>query len=171
MSIHTNLYPLLAGLLIILTLAACVPATPATQPPAAPTPDPNQPVSSTPGSSDPVPAQPANPYAPQPGDEKLPRGEVFIDSMDLLVMESYPPQFRLALAGNLPTPCHQLRIQLNDPDAAGKIEVEVYSLTDPDRMCTQVLQPFDAALPLQYPAGKYTLWVNGQQVGTMDVPG
>ena len=191
MSIHSTLYPFLAGILLAITLAACtptpltpVPVDPTAQPaapskPAPPAASPPSPPPPTPTSPSPpsrmcleaVPAQPANPFAPQPGDEKLQRGSIYLDSTHLLVMESYPPQYRLALAGSLPTPCHQLRIQLHEPDTAGKIEVDVYSLTDPDRMCMQVLQPFDAAIPLQYPAGKYSLWVNGQQAGTLDVPG
>jgi hypothetical protein len=169
MTINLPVYPLLAVILLV-TIAACSPAVPA-EPPVSSSPDPDEPVTSSPGDSGgAVPSGPANPYAPQPGDEKLTRGEAFVNSADLLVLESFPPQFRLSLAGDLPTPCHQLRVQISEPDAAGKIEVEVYSLADPERMCIQVLQPFEASLPLDYLPGKYTLWLKGAQIGAMDVP-
>lgn len=36
-------------------------------------------------------------YMPQPDDSNFTRGEVFIDSTDLLIMESYPVQIALDL--------------------------------------------------------------------------
>lgn len=111
----------------------------------------------------------SNSYAPQPGDGALTRGNVYLDSTDLLTMESYPLQFMLALKGSLPTPCHQLRVFANHPDAENKIIVDVYSVTQADTMCAQVLQPFEVNFPLgSFPAGHYTLWVNGQLIAEFD---
>ena len=185
MSINNALFPLLAAMLQLVVLAACTPEsqnqaptvvlvpptfaptqTPAipTEPPAIPTP-----ISPGPGDSVNIPPQSVNPYAPQPGDENMQRFPAFIDKMDILAAESYPLQYRLELAGSLPTPCHLLRISNQEPDPSGNIYMEVYSL-DPGQMCIQVLQPFDATLPLQYPPGQYTLWINTQQIGTLDIP-
>jgi hypothetical protein len=109
------------------------------------------------------------PYAPRPGDSALLRGKVYLESTDLLIMESFPIQVALNLKGSLPTPCHQLRAQVSDPDAGNRIAVEVYSLSDPGEVCIQVLEPFEASLPLgSFPAGHYTLTVNGEQVGEFD---
>ncbi|MCB0118663.1 MAG: hypothetical protein KDD72_06510 [Anaerolineales bacterium] len=107
-----------------------------------------------------------NPYAPSPADEALTRGNVYIDSVELLTLESYPLQFMLSIKGNLPTPCNQLRISAGQPDATNnRIDVEVYSVANPDRMCTQVLSPFEANYPLgSFPTGKYSIWVNGEMV-------
>jgi len=55
------------------------------------------------------------PYLPQAGDEAMNRSQVFIDTADLMILESYPPQFRLHIAGNLPDPCHQLRVDIRPP--------------------------------------------------------
>ena len=108
-------------------------------------------------------------YLPDPGDANLMRDVVYLDSTDLLTMESFPLQFSLVLKGNLPTPCHNLRIAANEPDAENKIVVDVYSVIDPNTTCIMVLEPFEANLPLgSYPAGHYSLWVNGRQVAEFD---
>ena len=114
--------------------------------------------------------QPAvNPLAPQPGDENRVRGEIFLQEASLVIRESFPPQVSLTLRGDLPTPCHALRAVLNPPDGENKIIVEAYSVVDPDRICTQVLQPFEESLDLgTYPGGHYTVWVNGEMAGEFD---
>jgi len=110
-----------------------------------------------------------NPYAPQPADLSLARGEVFIQEKGLLIRESYPPQISLSLSGDLPTPCHQLRVQINEADQAHRIAVEAYSIVDPDMMCTQVLKPFTAHVDLgTFPSGHYSVLVNGELAGEFD---
>ncbi len=111
----------------------------------------------------------SNSYAPQPGDGALTRGNVYLDSTELRTMESYPLQFMLALKGNLPTPCNQLRVAVSLPDSENKIIVDVYSEIQADAICAQVLQPFEENFPLgSFPAGHYTLWVNGELVTEFD---
>jgi hypothetical protein len=102
-------------------------------------------------------------------DSNLSRGGVFLDSVELLVMESYPPQFTLALKGNLPTPCHQLRVEVSPPDSDNKVMVEVFSVVNPDVICIQTLKPFELNHPLgSFPSGAYSLWVNGAFVTEFD---
>jgi len=102
-------------------------------------------------------------YIPNPGDASLLRGEVYLDSVDLLTLESFPLQFTLILKGSLPTPCHKLRIAISPPDAENKILVDIYSLTNPDEICVQMLEPFEVNFPLgSFPSGTYSLWVNGE---------
>jgi hypothetical protein len=106
-----------------------------------------------------------------PGDEAMDRGSVFIDSAEVVLMESDPVQIRLLLQGNLPTPCHQLRAEVSPPDDQNRIMVDVYSLVDPEVVCTQVLEPFEAGIPLgAYVEGDFSVSVNGDQVGTFDLP-
>ena len=108
-------------------------------------------------------------YAPRAGDDALQRSNAYIDSADILTMESYPLQFAVVLMGNLPTPCHKLRVAYNQPNAENKIELEVYSVADPNAVCAQMLNPFEQNIPLgSFPAGHYTVWVNGEQVGEFD---
>ncbi|MEW6094608.1 MAG: hypothetical protein AB1531_11665 [Chloroflexota bacterium] len=145
--------PLFVSLIIFL-LAACTfnsPDVPVTHEPG----DPNPPVE--------------NPYAPRPGDDALMRGEVYLDLAEILVMESYPVQISLHLAGNLPNPCHELRLVVGEPNSENQIEIEAYSLADPMTICVAMLEPFDINLNLgSFPSGHYIVLVNGEQIGTFD---
>ncbi len=152
-------------LLFTLTLSACAPAADQTgSSPTEPVTDPNAPVDSglDPAGS----TMPSNEnFAPMPSDEGMTRGEAYLDDVELLTLESYPPQFTLNIKGNLPTPCYQLRIAVSEPDAENKVNVEIYSIADPDQTCTQVLAPFEVNYSLgTFPTGTYSLWVNGEKV-------
>jgi inhibitor of cysteine peptidase len=157
-------------LLIVLLLAACAPTT--SNPdqsgnnPNQPVDDPNRPTSS----DDPVIIpQKFDNTIPRPADKNLLRGNAYVESADLLTMESYPLQFMLVVSGNLPTPCDQLRVDVRPPDAENQIVVEVYSVVEPDKMCTEVLQPFSINIPLgSFPSGHYSVWVNGEQAAEFD---
>ena len=140
-----------------------------TTPAASNTVPPDTAVTSPPKSTMPSNQPPVNSLAPQPGDENLVRSEIFVQEASLVIRESFPPQVSLTLRGDLPTPCHALRSILNPPDGENKIIVEAYSVVDPDRICTQVLQPFEESLDLgTYPGGHYTVWVNGEMAGEFD---
>jgi len=105
-------------------------------------------------------------WEPQPGDEALEKGQAFVDDSQILVLESFPPQYRLTLKGNLPTPCHSLRVRVPPPDDQKRILVEVYSIFDPAEMCIQVLKAFEVSIPLNPTPGEtFTILVNGKLVG------
>ena len=109
-----------------------------------------------------------------PAQPTTPGGAIYVDSAGLMVMESYPVQVRLWLAGNLPTPCHSLEYQVAAPDAQNRIHVTAYSTADPAAMCAQVLQPFEEsiAIPMEGTAdGTYSVWLNGELVGEFSYPG
>lgn len=130
---------------------------------------PSYPNASYPNSSEPNQPQQnsviPNDYAPQQFDESLTRGDVFLDFKEVISQESSPLQFTLHLTGSLPTPCSQLRIAVSPPDIENKVLVEAYSVSNPDRICTQVIAPFDVNIPLgSFPTGKYTLWINLEMV-------
>jgi hypothetical protein len=85
------------------------------------------------------------------------------------VQGSNPAHYLLSLKGNLPTPCHALRVKVNPPDATNRIMVEVYSLTNPNKMCAEVLKPFEQTIDLGgFPTGHYTVFVKGRLVGEFD---
>lgn len=148
--------PIFLLMIFILALSACVPVS-SDDAVSYPEPDPSNPVDST------MPED--NNYAPKPEDAGLIRGEAYVDSTELLTLESFPLQFMLNLKGNLPTPCNQLRIAVSPPDAENKVNVEVYSVSSPDEICVQVLAPFEVNYSLgSFPAGTYSLWVNGTKV-------
>lgn len=108
-------------------------------------------------------------YAPQAGDAALTRGPAFVDEQTLVVRESAPPQYSLELVGSLPSPCHQLRVAVGQPQADGTLKIEVYTVVDPNQMCAQVLKDFKASVPLSPPpAGQtYTVLVNDAPAGEL----
>jgi len=111
------------------------------------------------------------PLLPQAGDDDLERGEVFIDTYTLLTMESYPPQFALVIRGSLPTPCHELRAVVEQPDDQNRIMIETYSVFDPEEACILVLQPFEVSIALgSFPVGEYSVYVDGKQVAEFTSP-
>ena len=108
---------------------------------------------------------------PAPEDKKLVSGPAFIESADVDTVESNSSQVQLVVIGNLPTPCHALRMVVSDPDKENKIAINAYSVTDPETMCIQVLEPFSVIVPLKnLEAGKYTVVVNGEQVAEFELP-
>ena len=150
-----------AMILFVLLVAACSPTVTRT-------PDLDSPVTSPPaGIQTEEPS--AMPYAPQPNDANFVRELIFIEELGLLIRESYPPQIALGISGNLPTPCHQLRAVISAPDAENKINVDVYTVVDPNLMCAQVLKPFSETIELgTFPSGHYSVWVNDQLAGEFD---
>lgn len=149
-------------LFLVLLVASCAP-------PLAPTPGADTAVTSPPVDSMPTNEPITNPFAPQPGDESLTRGNVYINEASLIIRESFPPQISLTLSGDLPTPCNQLRVEVKPPDGEKKIVVDVYSVVDPSQICMQVLEPFDAVIDLgTFPTGHYMVWVNGEMAGEFD---
>lgn len=128
------------------------------------TPKPEDPNATAPPAGSPLP--PLNSYAPAKGDESLTRADVYIDSLEILVQESFPLQYQLQVKGSLPTPCHSLRAVVDEPNKQSEIHVQLYSLVEPDYICTQVLEPFEAVIPIgSYVRGTFTIIVNGSEVG------
>ena len=114
-------------------------------------------------------ADPDNPYAPLPIDKDLLTDKVYIQSSEVPLLVNFPPEFGLALHGSLPTPCHFLRVKINPPDEKNNIYIEVYSVTNPEVVCAQTLQSFDANIPLKnLIPGHYLIWVNGEKISEID---
>lgn len=110
-------------------------------------------------------------FSPLSIDKDFNRGPAFVDNADIVLKESFPVQVELVLIGNLPTPCHQLRVVTADPDADGLIEIEVYSVSDPEKMCIQVLEPFEALVPLgDFTEGNYTISINEEPGSEFKIP-
>jgi hypothetical protein len=104
-------------------------------------------------------------FLPRDDDARLQSGPVYVNTADLLILESYPSQFVLVVAGELPDPCHALRMKVGEPQEDGQIAVSLYSVRDPDMMCAAVLQPFDVNIPLgSFPSGMYQVYLNGEKV-------
>ncbi|MCU0280942.1 MAG: hypothetical protein MUE66_03760 [Acidimicrobiia bacterium] len=90
------------------------------------------------------------------------RFPVYIDGVEILLLESWPVQVKAVIRGTLPTPCHNLVWNLGEPGADGRIVLSVFSTVDLDQVCTQVLHPFEQTIDVgSFTSGAYTLIVNG----------
>ena len=148
--------------IILMMMTACTPALEATLPP-------DTVITSPPQDDMTAQAPEEDPLLPQPGDSKFRRANVYIQEVGLVIRESYPPQISLNISGELPTPCHRLRATVNEPDVNNKINVDVYTIVNPDLMCTEDLKPFSESIDLgTFPSGHYSVWVNGESAGEFD---
>jgi hypothetical protein len=155
-------------LLICVLLAACVPAQrPISE--VGTTNPPDTAVTSPPEQTMPANEPPPNPFSAKPDDAKLVRQKAFVQESDVVIRESYPPQISVNLSGDLPTPCNQLRVDIGKPTSDNKINIDVYSVIDPNIMCTEVVQPFEESISMGvFPAGHYSVFVNGELAGEFD---
>ena len=156
-------------MLLVISLSAC--STISTPDDLEPTPAPNDPVTGLPGQ-----VEEPTPDVVDPGGKDLVRGNAYINSAELVIMESFPIQVMLSLTGELPTPCDNFAYKIADPDESNQIHVEVYSLGEADAICIQVLAPFEenisiSSLNTPLEDGSYTVWVNGELVGEFNYPG
>lgn len=109
-----------------------------------------------------------NPFAPVSADKKWVSSKAYLEFSEVVVKNK---KVSLALAGSLPTPCHKLRVLIPDPNEDNQIQVEVYSVANPDEVCVQVLAPFEAEIALDaFEEGEYTVWVNGEEIGDFQGP-
>lgn len=110
-------------------------------------------------------------YSPRPGDEQMRRDQVFLELEKSLisVTGTQPVQVSVLLVGNLPDPCHHLRVVNPGPDADHKIDLEVYSLVPTGVRCITVIKSFQAIIPLgTLTTGHYTIRVNSENLGEFD---
>ena len=148
-------------LLLGLFLSACSAAQP--QQPSEPvqveTPIPDQPVDSSPSPT------------PEPtAGGSMRTGPIYVDEVELVMMESYPVQVRLILRGSLPNPCSSFAWGVEEPDSQGRIVVQAYSLQEADLACIQVLEPMEESLPLgAFTQGSFSVWLNGERVAEFEL--
>ena len=115
--------------------------------------------------------QSSNPYAPQPGDSAMMRGDIRLVSAGVRLAESYPPQVFLHFEYFQPTPCFSLRVKPSQPDAQKQIHITAYAVAEKDKPCAlmALATPLKADLALgSFPKGHYTVWLNGSNVGDFD---
>lgn len=104
------------------------------------------------------------------GDEPLgpmpAHGPVYVDSADIIQLESFPVRVMLEVKGQLPNPCHTAVWRVADPTADGRIDVTLSSQAPQDQVCIQMVKPVVLRIPLgSFTQGSYSVWLNGQLVG------
>jgi hypothetical protein len=107
----------------------------------------------------------SSPEANPTGD---PVDPVYVDTVDILYLESYPVQVHLVVTGSLPTPCHEPAWEVQNLGDA--IDVQLWSLADADRLCITVLEPFELSIPLgSFETADMPVLLNGEVVGRVEV--
>lgn len=113
-------------------------------------------------------AQPTPTLAPTPA---LPtEGSATVDSIELMIMESFPVQVSVRARGDLPDGCTEID-EIETTQNGTAFEVTITTLRAADAVCTEALVPFDETIELDVlnlPAGTYTVDVNGRS-GTFNL--
>lgn len=95
-------------------------------------------------------------------------GQLFVDSTDILLMESFPVQVALKVTGSLPTPCHTPVWDVKDDGST--IAVRLGSVADGDAACIQVLEPVELSIPLgSFESGSRVITLNGEEIGDFEI--
>lgn len=156
-------------LLILLALVACTPSggePAASDNPATETPDPDAPVSS----DDPAEAT-AMPDA-DTASENIIEAEATVESIGIMIMESFPVQVSVNVTGYLGDGCTTLN-DIETTQEGDTFLVHITTQRPADAMCTQQLVGFEENVALDVeglPAGTYTVDVNGvTDTFTLDV--
>ena len=90
-----------------------------------------------------------------------------VESIELLILESFPVQVHALVKGNLSDGCTEVDQIEERRDLDNKtFEVEITTKRPADKLCSSNLVPFEETIPLDVrdlPAGTYTVDVNGVQ--------
>jgi inhibitor of cysteine peptidase len=120
----------------------------------------------TPAGAEPTPQPPAAPPEepmPVPGEGE--RGQnAYVDEIDVMLLESFPVQVNVRVQGNLPDGCTYLD-EIEEQREGNTITVTIWTVRDPEAMCTMALVPFEEVISLDaegLPAGEYTVVVQDQ---------
>jgi inhibitor of cysteine peptidase len=122
------------------------------------------------GTPEGVDEEPLMPTAPTSDAE--PGGKAFVESLNLVILESFPVQVRAQITGNLSDGCTEIAaINVVRDEDAQTYEIVIETTRDPEAMCTQALVPFEESVPLDVlnmPAGTYTVTA-GDQTATFEL--
>jgi hypothetical protein len=93
---------------------------------------------------------------------------VYVESTQILYLESWPVQVTLQVSGTLPTPCNDAVWEVSAGDEV--IDVRLWSEVDPEVMCATVLEPVELSIPLgSYEDASIPVLLNTIPVGSVEV--
>lgn len=100
----------------------------------------------------------------EPGGTEFTSGQAEVESIEVLMMESFPVQVSVVVYGQHPDGCTQISNAEQEKLDDKTIGLTVYTIRPADVDCTQEVVPFEENIPLDVeglPAGSYTVNVNG----------
>ncbi len=111
------------------------------------TPNPDTPVSS----DDPINPPPVSDFTGY-------QQNVYVDKMDVFILESFPLQVAVEVIGNLPDGCTRIVGSKSNRVDENTFEIFIYTDRPEDTSCTMALVPFEETIMLDVyglPSGKY----------------
>jgi inhibitor of cysteine peptidase len=159
----------LSLLVLTLVLAACGDAARGTEPAASDLPtsgaDADRPVSSDDETAD-------NDQGAGPIEGNVIIGEAMVESLDILILESFPVQVNVQVSGYLGDGCTEIG-EITTEREEDTFYVHISTVRPADAICIQVLVGFDEVISLDVhglEAGTYTVDVNGETATfTLDI--
>jgi hypothetical protein len=118
--------------------------------------DPDDPTATEPADG---PAETAVPPIPTTEDDVDTTGTIFIESLQVFVLESFPVQVQALVSGNLSDGCTTIS-DVGAEQNEETFQIQIQTERDPEMMCTQALVPFERTVDLMVeglPAGTYTV--------------
>lgn len=98
---------------------------------------------------------------------------VYVDEIQILIMESFPVQVRVNVMGNLPDGCTTIVGSKAEMINNSTFELSIFTERPADMMCTMALVPFEESINFEVeglPAGTYTVKGFGlEETFTLDV--
>lgn len=89
------------------------------------------------------------------------RADTIIESAEVLVLESFPPQLMLNVKGSQPDGC-DYPVQIEQNQEGKTITVHIFRELPMDIMCPMILREYEASIPLgSLDPGEYKIDVNG----------
>jgi len=91
---------------------------------------------------------------------------VDFDLSEIIVKESYPMQVEVIAKGDLPTPCHEIRYEVADPDENKAIHISIYSEIEVGKICAEMLEAFEISILVgDFEEVGYSIWINDYEIG------
>jgi inhibitor of cysteine peptidase len=90
---------------------------------------------------------------------------VYVDQIELLMMESFPLQVSAVVKGNLPDGCTRIVESFSEKRDEKNFEITIITQRPGDLMCTESLVPFEENIAIDVyglPAGTYAVNAYGQ---------
>ncbi len=93
-----------------------------------------------------------------PIDKASSQSQIYIDTLQINILESSPLQVTVTIIGNLPDGCTSIVGHKITQSDQWKFNIQIITKHDDQNLCTQALVPFEQTIPLDVnglPAGTY----------------
>lgn len=106
---------------------------------------------------------PTSPMGPTSTPEGMLEGQAVVESIEIVILESFPVQAQALVKGNLPDGCTKIK-EANTTLEGNTFHINLITERSAGAPCTEALVPFEEMIPLDVAGllkGDYTLEVNG----------